>query len=102
LMLRYLSLLSLVVLAGCAATAGPPAQVAEIGEQPPAPPPPEWIDVPLSPDTWWEQTSEYRQGNYDIPVAAGSALEHKISMNAGDMVVYSWTVEMAEPNLLTA
>lgn len=67
-----------------------------------APPAPEWIDVPLSPETWWEQGGDWKTANYDIPIAAGRALEHKLQMNAGDMIVYRWTVAMDEPELLTA
>lgn len=100
-MFRLLPVMFLLLLTACAAPSGPPAQVADIGETAVPVPPPEWIDVPLSPETWWEQSGNYQDGMYEIPVAAGSALEHKIGMNAGDMVVYSWTVEMAEPELLT-
>lgn len=62
----------------------------------------QWIDVPLSDATYWEQSSQYKTGEYQIAVAAGSALEHKISMAQGDMVVYSWTVEMPDSSQLTA
>lgn len=96
-MSHCLKFASLLVLAGCSSLSGPPAAVSEIGVEGP---PPEWIDVPLSPATWWEQSGSYHAGEYEIPVAAGSALEHKINMNEGDMVVYSWTVEMTDPELL--
>jgi len=85
-MLRFIVIAPLLLLAACTTT--PEAPV-------------EWIDVPLSPETWWEQGGrEWREGDYEIPLAAGAALEYKIAMNAGDMVVYSWTVEMADPALL--
>jgi hypothetical protein len=63
---------------------------------------PQWIDAPLSPDTWWEQDSAWKSEVYAIPVAAGQALEHMLQMKAGDIVVYSWTADMDEPALLTA
>jgi hypothetical protein len=86
-MLRLLLVTLLSVVAGCTATGG-------------APPAGDWIDVPLSPETWWSQQGAWQQGEYEIPVAAGRALEYKIGMNAGDMVVYSWAVTMADPALL--
>ena len=67
-----------------------------------APPAPEWIDAPLSPETWWEQGSAWKTATYEIPLAAGKALEHMLRMNAGDMIVYNWTVEMPDPAQLTA
>jgi hypothetical protein len=65
-------------------------------------PAPEWIDAPLSPETWWEQSAEWKTAVYEIPVAAGKGLEHMLQLNAGDMIVYNWTVAMNEPALLTA
>ncbi len=67
-----------------------------------ATPPPEWIDAPLSPETWWQQGATWKHEVYEIPVAAGKGLEHMLRMNAGDIVVYSWTADTAEPSLLTA
>jgi hypothetical protein len=66
------------------------------------PPAPEWIDVPLSNATWWDQSTEWKTEVYEIPVAAGKALEHMLRMSEGDMIVYNWTVAMTEPELLTA
>ncbi|HEY0961509.1 MAG TPA: hypothetical protein VGE69_04055 [Pseudomonadales bacterium] len=62
----------------------------------------EWVDAPLSPETWWEQGAEWKTQTVDIPLAAGMALEHMLRMNEGDMIVYNWTVAMDEPALLTA
>ena len=90
-----LCLCCLSVLSGCSSVAGPPPSVSELGA-----PPPEWIDVPLAPNTWWEQTGIYQNGEYAIPVGAGEALEYKIGMAEGAMVVYDWTVEMDFPTLL--
>lgn len=67
-----------------------------------SPPAPDWIDAPLSAETWWEQGATWKTEVYEIPVAAGKALEHMLRMNAGDMIVYNWTVAMNEPALLTA
>src|SRR5690606_14439433 len=61
----------------------------------------EWIDVPLSAETWWEQgNAEFRQGEYAIDVPAGSALEYKLGLQEGAMITYSWTVEIDDPSLL--
>ena len=84
-MLRKLVLLSVFGVTSCATETVPPV---------------EWIDVPLSPATYFEHDSAYQEGVYQIPVAANTDLEHKISMNEGDIVVYSWTVAMADPQLL--
>jgi hypothetical protein len=62
----------------------------------------DWIDVPLSDNTWWQQDSAWHTATFDIPIAAGSALEQMIAMEEGSMVVYHWTVEMADPSLLSA
>lgn len=62
----------------------------------------EWVDAPLSPETWWEQSAEWKTETYDIPLAAGMGLEHMLRMNEGDMIVYHWTVDMDDPSLLTA
>lgn len=62
----------------------------------------DWIDVPLSEQTFWDQGGEWRTDVFEIPVAAGTALEHMISMQEENMVVYSWTAEMDDPALLTA
>jgi hypothetical protein len=87
---RSLCLFSLVVAGGCVLAA----------EE--APPAPEWIDAPLSPDTWWEQSAAWKTEVYEIPLAAGQALEHMLRMSGGDMIVYGWTVAMDKPELLTA
>jgi hypothetical protein len=57
----------------------------------------DWIEVPLSTATYWEQSGGYRSGEYEIPVPAGTDLEYKISMAQGAMVVYEWTVVMPDP-----
>jgi hypothetical protein len=74
----------------------------------------EWIDAPLSPETWWGQGDQavgvyppgaepaWKTETYEIPLAAGKALEHMLRMNEGDMIVYTWATEMSEPAQLTA
>lgn len=77
------------LLGGCATT--PPASS-------------DWIDVPLSPNTWWEAdaATPYREAEYRIPLAAGEALEHMLTLQQGAFVSYSWDVAMDQPGLLTA
>ncbi len=62
----------------------------------------DWIDIPLSDNTYFDTLTPFLQGSYEIFVPAYSALEHKIGMREGDIVVYSWEAEMPEPALLTA
>jgi hypothetical protein len=81
----YRPLVALLLLTGCAAATAA-----------------EWVDAPLSPETWWEQGAEWKTATYDIPLASGMALEHMLRLNAGDMIVYHWTVAMDEPEQLTA
>lgn len=82
------SLLALL-LGGCAST--PPATT-------------DWIDVPLSPNTWWEAdaAASYREAEFRIPLAAGAALEHMLNLQEGALMVYEWNAQMADPALLTA
>lgn len=77
------------LLGGCAMT--PPASS-------------DWIEVPLSPNTWWEASAAtpWREAEFRIPLAAGQALEHMLTLQEGAMVTYHWQVEMADPSLLTA
>lgn len=60
----------------------------------------DWIEVPLSSQTYWEQASGYRTGEYEIPVPAGRDLEYKLSMQQDAIVVYEWEVVMPDPSLL--
>lgn len=119
-------LLSLLVLGGCSslqAPSGEPVEVVEASQaapvqvaaaaapasaetpepaaQPAAEPAPEWVDAPLSPDTWWEGSVAYKEDEYDIAVPAGKSLEHMFSMMEGDVVVYSWAADMLDPTKLT-
>jgi hypothetical protein len=77
--------------------------IAACSEEPDEPVEPvEWIDVPLSDNTFFGGQREFHEGSYDILVLRDSALEFKLGMNQGDSIVYHWTVEMAEPELLTS
>ncbi len=69
-----------------------------------APPAGDWIEVPLRDNTWWQAAAAtpYREAAYRIPLAAGEALEHKLTLQEGAMLVYDWQVDMDEPALLTA
>jgi hypothetical protein len=90
-MIKALAVLSAaaIVLGGCASA--PPAGT-------------DWIDVPLSPNTWWgaDAPTPYREAEYRIPLAAGEALEHMLTLQQGAFVSYSWDVAMDQPGLLTA
>lgn len=60
----------------------------------------EWNEIPPSDETYRASASEYREGIYEIPVAAGGALEYKLSLQEGDSIVYHWAAEMEDPSLL--
>lgn len=62
----------------------------------------DWNEVPLSPNTWWEGAAPYREAEYRIPLAAGEALEHMLTLQEGGLVVYEWQVDMSEPALLAS
>jgi hypothetical protein len=81
--IRYLFVVLLFVIGGCSEEQG------------------DWIEVPLQDNTYYSQTQNYRQDEFDIPVAADQALEFKLHMGAGDIVVYHWSVDMEVPALLT-
>lgn len=62
---------------------------------------PDWVDIPLSENTYSDNSLPYNEGSYSIPVAAYSALEFKLGLTEGNSIVYHWEVDMAEPNLLS-
>jgi hypothetical protein len=66
------------------------------------PEPVDWIEVPLSDNTFSENAVSYQEGVYDILVKALTALEYKVGVLQGDSIVYRWQVEMEKPELLTA
>jgi hypothetical protein len=61
-----------------------------------------WVEVPLSANTFRDSHSALRRGTYDIYVAAHSALEFKLHLEEGDSIVYEWEADMSDPALLTA
>ncbi len=64
--------------------------------------PKDWIEVPLGENTYFNGAGEYRHGEYDILVLSNSALEYKLALDAGNVITYTWEVDMAQPELLTA
>ncbi len=73
--------------------------VAEAAAVPP--PTPDWIDVPLSENTFRELRPGWRTDVVEIPVPGdGGALEYKLGMSEGDAIVYTWSVDaLSEPAL---
>ena len=64
---------------------------------------PEWIDVPLSENTYREHERAMRQDKIEIPLGAFDELEYKLGMEEGDAIVYSWRVEgIDDPEFLFA
>ncbi len=51
----------------------------------------QWIDVDLTDHTYFTSDSQYREEFFDIHLPAGRALEFKLRMETGDIIVYSWT-----------
>lgn len=60
----------------------------------------DWIDMPLSANTWWPANREFRTNTYDIVLDSFGALEFKLGMKAGDIVVYEWDAELDTPEVL--
>lgn len=67
----------------------------------PDPPPSDWIEVPLSENTFRELRAGWRTDEVEIPVPGnGGALEYKLGMSEGDEIVYTWTADgVSEPAL---
>jgi hypothetical protein len=67
----------------------------------PAPPPSDWIEVPLSEDTFWELEPGWRTDVVEIAVPGdGGGLEYKLGLGQGDHIVYTWTAAgVSEPAL---
>ena len=53
----------------------------------------EWIDVPLSENTYYDYQPEYRTDTVEIPLFANSSLEYMLDMRAGYSVVYDWKAD---------
>ncbi len=63
----------------------------------------EWIDVPLSENTFFEDEPVYRSDVIEIPVFASSDLEYMLDMKLGHAVSYSWeAVDLTDPEKLLA
>ena len=60
-----------------------------------------WIEAPLSQGTFFATTGELHEGDYQIPVPAGEALEFMLEMDAGETITYRWTTQV-EPGQFTA
>lgn len=56
--------------------------------------------MPLSENTWWPANGRFRSNTYTIVLDAFAALEFKLAMTAGDMIVYQWTAEPNAPDML--
>lgn len=84
--MRHLfSFFILVILASCVQSSKP------IGN---------WIDVPLSENTYSESDVSYLMRAYAITVPAQESLEFTLAILEGNSIVYEWHVEMDEPELL--
>lgn len=60
----------------------------------------DWIDMPLADNTWWPAEKEFRTGTYEIVLDGFAALEYKLGMNTGDMIVYEWSAAPNAPEML--
>lgn len=76
------------------------SQDSEQAAAPESAPNPDWIDMPLSDNTWWPAHRDFRTGTYEIVLDAFAGLEFKLGMTAGDMIVYEWTAEPNAPEML--
>lgn len=89
---KFLTFISLfTVLAACGSDTGPAPEPAQ-----------DWIEIPLSENTWWPGTREYRSGTYEIVLDGFAALEFKLAMNTGDFIVYEWDANLSDPTMLLA
>ena len=60
----------------------------------------EWQDMPLTDGTFSDAGAEFKQGDYEIMVRSGSALEFKVGMQAQDYIVYTWSAAMSDPAMM--
>ncbi|MDG2177113.1 MAG: hypothetical protein P8M72_13420 [Gammaproteobacteria bacterium] len=60
----------------------------------------EWLEDPLSEGTFSETETPFHQGDYEILVPAYSDFEYSINMEKDDVIVYTWTADMAAPELM--
>lgn len=61
----------------------------------------EWDEMPLPEGTYFDAESEYRSEVFEIPVAAHSALEFKLALEEGQVLVYEWSAEGGEEGALS-
>lgn len=62
----------------------------------------DWIEVPLSENTYFGGSSVYQEKEFDILLLNQSAREFKLSLQKGDVITYQWSVEMEQPELLAS
>ena len=60
----------------------------------------EWLEDPLSEGTFFETETSFHQGDYEILVPGYSDFEYSINMKKDDVIVYTWTADMAAPELM--
>lgn len=83
----------LILVAGCGGSdpAGVEPEIAAPEAETAAPPPSSpWNELPLSPNTFFEQSAEYRTDTIDIPLGPGGELEYKLDLEEGATIVYEW------------
>ena len=63
----------------------------------------EWIDVPLTANTYFDNEPVYRTDTIEIPISANADLEYMVDMQVGNSVAYSWeAVDLTDPQSLLA
>lgn len=63
----------------------------------------EWIDVPLSQNTYFDAQPLYREDVVEIPLSANSDLEYMLDMGKGHSVVYQWeAIDLPDADTLLA
>ena len=63
----------------------------------------EWIDVPLTDNTYFDNEPVYRTDTIEIPISANADLEYMVDMQVGNSVAYSWeAVDLTDPQSLLA
>jgi hypothetical protein len=99
--------ISLILLLGVSACGGGenPAEADPQGTAaaPQAPPPPAspWNELPLAPNTFFDQTGTYRTDTIDIPLGPGGELEYKVDLEEGAAIVYQWNaLNLTDPEQL--
>lgn len=61
-----------------------------------------WVDQALSDNTWWPAERAFRTGTYEIVLDGFAALEFKLGLRSGDMIVYEWHAEPNAPDMLSS